>query len=365
VVPLEGNVVSVLASSAQRPVALRLAAMGLVIVALFGVGGWLLLTSAGAGAKLEGGAVFGIGTGMLALTLGMRHAFDADHISAIDNTTRQIIARGRRPVSVGFFFSLGHSSVVLVLTIFIYLGVGAIGPELSEHGSMLNQISSVVGTAVSGVFLYLIAGLNVVVLISLIRAFGRARRGQFDRDGFDLQLRRRSVMGRILERFSGGVDRSWKIYPIGILFGLGFDTATEVGLLVLSGGAVASGLSFTAVISLPLLFAAGMCVFDTIDGIFMNISYGWASDQPVRRVYYNAVVTGLSVVVAVAIGTAEILGLVGTQLGLGGQFWRGIENLDLNSVGYVVVALFVAVWVIALFLWKALRIGGQRAVHSV
>ena len=348
----------------KRSARLRIAGMGVVVASLFLAGGWLLLGSAGAGTRLAGGGVFGFGTGMLALTLGMRHAFDADHISAIDNATRQIIARGRKPVSVGFFFSLGHSSVVFVLAILIYFGVGAIGPQLSQSGSLLREVSAVVGTATSGVFLCLIAGLNIVVLVSLIRALGRARNGQFDREIVDRRLRSRSVMGRIFGRFSGGVDRSWKIYPIGILFGLGFDTATEIALLVLSGGAVASSLSFTAVISLPLLFAAGMCVFDTIDGIFMNAAYAWAAEQPVRRVYYNAVVTALSVVVAAAIGTIEILGLLGSQLRLDGLFWRAIENLDLNNVGYIVVGLFVAVWVTAILMWKVLKIGGQRAVHS-
>ena len=271
--------------------------------------------------------MFGVGTGILALTLGMRHAFDADHIAAIDNTTRKLMAEGKRPMSVGFFFSLGHSTVVFVLTVLLDLGLRAVDAQVHHGASGLHDVTGVVGTTVSGAFLYVIAALNVVVLLSIVRVFRDLRRGRFDDDELERQLDQRGLMNRFFGPLARRVDAPWKMYPVGILFGLGFDTATEVALLVLSGTAVASGLPFWAILSLPVLFAAGMSLFDTLDGCFMNFAYDWAFSQPARKVYYNLVITGLSVTVAFFIGTVELLGLLGTEAGWQGGFWHTVGGL--------------------------------------
>ncbi len=330
---------------------MSLAGMAATIVGLFVVGAALLFAAAPHHYHLSKTEVFGLGTGMLALTLGMRHAFDADHISAIDNTTRKLMAEGKRPMSVGFFFSLGHSSVVFVLAVLLNFGIRALDQQVKNGSSGLHQVTSVIGTSVSGTFLYVIAGLNIVILLSIIRAFRDMRRGQFDEEELERQLEQRGLMNRFFGPLARRVDAPWKMYPVGILFGLGFDTATEVALLVLSGTAVASGLPFWAILSLPLLFAGGMCLFDTLDGCFMNFAYGWAFSRPIRKVYYNMVITGLSVAVAFLIGTIELVGLAGSELDLHGSFWDTMGSFNINSAGYVVVGLFVAAWVVALAIW--------------
>jgi high-affinity nickel-transport protein len=286
--------------------------MGGVVVALHVVGFVLLFAAIPYHYHLSKTQLFGIGTGILAYTLGMRHAFDADHISAIDNTTRKLMAEGKRPLSVGFFFSLGHSSVVFALTVVLNLGIRSIASQVRSNGSRLHQVTQVVGTSVSGTFLYLIAALNVVILVSIVRVFLDMRRGKYDDEQLEAQLNQRGLMNRFFGPLARRIDTPWKMYPIGVLFGLGFDTATEVALLVLSGTAVASGLPFWAILSLPVLFAAGMSLFDTLDGCFMNFAYGWAFARPIRKVYYNITITGLSVVVGSFIGTVELLGLVST-----------------------------------------------------
>ncbi|HVX20488.1 MAG TPA: HoxN/HupN/NixA family nickel/cobalt transporter [Acidimicrobiales bacterium] len=335
---------------------LRLAAMAVTVAGLFVVGFGLLLAAAPHHYRLSSTAVFGVGTGILALTLGMRHAFDADHISAIDNTTRKLMADGKRPLSVGFFFSLGHSSVVLVLTVLLNFGIRALDHQVGDDGSGLHRVTGVVGTAVSGTFLYLIAALNVVILLSILRAFADLRRGRYDEAELERQLERRGLMNRFFGPLARRLDSPWKMYPVGVLFGLGFDTATEVALLVLSGTAVAGGLPFWAILSLPLLFAAGMSLFDTLDGCFMNFAYGWAFSRPVRKVYYNLVITALSVAVALFIGTVELLGLLGTAAGWHGGFWGTVAGFDINTAGFVIVGLFVVAWVVALVAWRVGRI---------
>ena len=325
--------------------------MAACIAALFVVGFVLLFSAAPHHFHLSKTQVFGFGTGLLALTLGMRHAFDADHIAAIDNTTRKLMAEGKRPLSVGFFFSLGHSSVVFVLSIILNFGVRALVGQVSNRGSTLHNVTGLVGTGVSGTFLYLIAALNVVILVSIYRAFRGLRTGQFDEEELERQLQQRGLMNRFFGPLARRVDTPWKMYPIGVLFGLGFDTATEVALLVLSGTAVASGLPFWAILSLPLLFAAGMSLFDTLDGCFMNFAYGWAFSRPIRKVYYNLVITGLSVAVAFLIGTVELLGLLGSELNLSGGFWTTMANFNLNAAGFAIVGLFVVTWVVALGVW--------------
>jgi high-affinity nickel-transport protein len=325
--------------------------MGATIALLFGLGFGLLFAAAPRHYHLSHTELFGIGTGLLALTLGMRHAFDADHISAIDNTTRHLMAQGRRPLSVGYFFSLGHSSVVLALAVLLNFGLKAIGGQVQDHGSGLHRVTGIVGTTVSGVFLYLIAALNVVILVSIVRAFRELRTGAFDEAELEHRLQQRGLMNRFFGPLARRVDTPWKMYPLGVLFGLGFDTATEVALLVLSGTAVAGGLPLWAVVSLPLLFAGGMCLFDTLDGCFMNFAYGWSFSRPVRKVYYNLVITGLSVAVAFAIGTIELLGLLSAELGLHGRFWDALGHFDLNTAGFCIVGLFVLTWVVALAVW--------------
>ncbi|HEX9033742.1 MAG TPA: HoxN/HupN/NixA family nickel/cobalt transporter [Streptosporangiaceae bacterium] len=315
--------------------------------------GWGLLIAAASGHYRVGpGQVFGVGTGILAYTLGMRHAFDADHIAAIDNTTRKLVGEGKRPLSVGFFFSLGHSSVVFVLAMLLNFGIRGLGAQLKNGGSSLHQVTTVVGTAVSGGFLYLIAALNLVVLVGIIKMFASMRSGQYDEEQLEAHLASRGLINRLLRPLNRRVDTPWKMYPIGVLFGLGFDTVTEIALLVLAGSAVVSGLPFYAVLSLPILFAAGMSLFDTADGCFMNFAYDWAFARPVRKLYYNLTITGLSVVVAFLIGTIEVLGLLAHQAGLRGGFWSFMANFNLNTAGFAIVGVFAVTWIIALAIWR-------------
>jgi nickel/cobalt transporter (NiCoT) family protein len=282
----------------------------------------------------------------------MRHAFDADHIAAIDNTTRKLVQDGKRPLSVGFFFSLGHSTIVFVMALLLNFGIRALDQQVKNDGSGLHNITGIIGTAVSGTFLYLIALLNLVVLISIVKVFLEMRRGSYDDKELERQLDSRGLMNRIFGGYAKRIDAPWKMYPVGVLFGLGFDTATEVALLVLAGTAVVSGLPFYAILSLPILFAAGMCLFDTADGCFMNFAYDWAFARPVRKVYYNLTITGLSVFVAVFIGTIEILGLIGQEYGLSGGFWSFMANFNINTAGFVIVGVFVLTWAVALSVWR-------------
>jgi nickel/cobalt transporter (NiCoT) family protein len=338
----------------------RLASMLTVIVALHLVG-WITLVLIVDPARLSlGGKAFGIGVGLTAYTLGLRHAFDADHIAAIDNTTRKLMGDGQRPLAVGFFFSLGHSTVVFALALLLATGVKAIVGPVEDDSSTLHHYTGLIGTSVSGVFLYLIAFLNVIVLVGILRLFARLRRGDYDleKDEAELeqQLQNRGLLNRLLGRFTESITKSWHMYPVGLLFGLGFDTATEVALLVLAGTSAAAGLPWYAILCLPVLFTAGMCLLDTIDGSFMNFAYGWAFSSPVRKIYYNITITGLSVAVALLIGSIELLGLFAGQLGWGGPFWDWLGGLNLNVVGFVVVGMFVLTWAIALLIWHYGRI---------
>ena len=315
--------------------------------------GWGLLIGLVAPNNYSIGAsqVFGIGLGITAYTLGMRHAFDADHIAAIDNTTRKLMADGKRPVSVGFWFSLGHSSVVFGLCILLSLGVRALAGQVQDGGSTLQTTTGLIGTAVSGVFLMIIGILNLVVLRQIMGVFRAMRRGEYDEDELDEHLDKRGFMNRFLGKVTKTVTKSWHMYPIGLLFGLGFDTATEVSLLVLAGGAAAFQLPWYAILTLPILFAAGMSLFDSIDGCFMNFAYGWAFAKPVRKVYYNITITSLSVAVALIIGTIEVVSIVVEKLDIttGPLVWIG--SLDLNYVGFAIVGLFVVTWSVALAVW--------------
>jgi high-affinity nickel-transport protein len=316
------------------------------------VAGWLMLAAAVSGHyHISQTEIFGFGTGALAYTLGMRHAFDADHIAAIDNTTRKLVGEGKRPLSVGFFFSLGHSSVVFVLAVLLNFGIRGLDEQVKDSGSHLQYTTNIIGTCVSGFFLFLIAAFNIVILAGILKVFKQMRAGAYDDAQLEEQLNKRGLMNRFLGRLSRRVDASWKMYPIGFLFGLGFDTATEVALLVLAGTAVVGGLPFYAILSLPILFAAGMSLFDTADGCFMNFAYDWAFARPVRKVYYNLTITGLSVFVAIFIGAIELLGLLGQDNNLGGGFWTFLANFNINTAGFIIVGVFVVTWIIALSVW--------------
>jgi high-affinity nickel-transport protein len=314
--------------------------------------GWTMLTAAlGGHYQINKTTVFGVGTGALAYTLGMRHAFDADHIAAIDNTTRKLVGEGKRPLSVGFFFSLGHSSVVFVLAVLLNFGIRGLDNQVKNSSSNLQHTTTVIGTLVSGGFLFLIAALNIVILASIMKVFREMRAGRYDDEELEEQLAKRGLMNRFLGGFARRVDAPWKMYPVGFLFGLGFDTATEVALLVLAGTAVVGGLPFYAILSLPILFAAGMSLLDTADGCFMNFAYDWAFAKPVRKVYYNLTITGLSVFVALFIGAVEVLGLLAQDGHLSGPGWAWLENFNINTAGFVIVGVFVLTWVVALSIW--------------
>jgi nickel/cobalt transporter (NiCoT) family protein len=342
----------------------RLGVMLAVIVALHLIGWFTLLLIVEPARLSVGGKAFGIGVGLTAYALGLRHAFDADHIAAIDNTTRKLMSDGQRPLAVGFFFSLGHSTVVFTLAVLLAIGAKAIVGPVEDDSSALHHYTGLIGTSVSGVFLYLIALLNVIVLVGILRVFGRMRRGEFDEAELERQLDSRGFLNRFLGRFTRSITKSWHMYPIGLLFGLGFDTATEIALLVLAGTSAAAGLPWYAILCLPVLFAAGMCLLDTIDGSFMNFAYGWAFSNPVRKIYYNITITGLSVVVALLIGSVELLGLFADQLGWRGPFWDWVAGLDLNTVGFVIVAIFVLTWALALLVWRWGRIEEKWAVTT-
>jgi high-affinity nickel-transport protein len=307
--------------------------------------------------------VFTVGIGMTAYTLGLRHAFDADHISAIDNTTRKLIQDGQRPLSVGFWFSLGHSSIVFALAFLISIGVRTLDGPVRSGRSSLHQAFGTIGTGVSGAFLYLIAAINIVILLGIIRVFREMKTGRYDEAALERQLNSRGFMNRFFGRLTQTVSRPRQMYPIGALFGLGFDTATEVALLVIAGTAGAAGLPWYAVLCLPILFAAGMSLMDSIDGSFMNFAYDWAFSQPVRKVFYNLTITGLSVAIALIIGTIEIGGLLAARLSLTGSFWVWLQGIDLNALGLVIVGLFVATWAVALFVWRVGRIEERWSAH--
>jgi high-affinity nickel-transport protein len=302
--------------------------------------------------------VFTIGVGVLAYTFGLRHAFDADHIAAVDNATRKLLAddTGRKPLSLGFWFSLGHSTIVFTLALLLSLGVKALAGPLESDDSALHSIAGVIGAGVSGVFLWVLGLLNLAVLLGIIRVFRQMRSGVYDEAQLEEHLNNRGFMNRLLGGLTRGVRKPWHIYPIGVLFGLGFDTATEVGLLVMAGGAAAFNLPFYAILVLPVLFAAGMCLADTVDGVFMNVAYGWAFARPVRKVFYNIMITSISVAVALIIGTIELLGVLVDEAGITSGPLVAVAHVPLDYAGYGIVGLFVVTWVVALAVWRIGRI---------
>ena len=329
----------------------------MAFIALLHAVGWGALIFIVAPENLKvGTTAFGIGVGVTAYVLGMRHAFDADHIAAIDNTTRKLLQQGRQPRSVGFWFSCGHSTVVFALTLLIVSGIGAIAKPVLNEGSALHLVTGLVGTIISAGFLLGIAALNIVVLADIWAVFRRMRAGHFDEAALERRLDGRGAVSRLITRGMRSVTEPWQMYIVGLLFGLGFDTATEIALLVVAGSGAASGLPWYAVLCLPILFAAGMSLFDTLQGSFMTYAYGWALARPLRKIYYNLVITGLSVAVALIIGSIEVIGLVGERLQPRGLAWDWIASLDLNLIGFAVAGLFVATWLVAGAIWKFGRI---------
>ncbi|MGO9430023.1 HoxN/HupN/NixA family nickel/cobalt transporter [Rhodoblastus sp.] len=297
-----------------------------------------------------------LGTAMLAYSFGLRHAFDADHIAAIDNVTRKLMQEGKRPVGVGLFFSLGHSTIVVGLSIAIAITATA----LQSQFDTFKTVGSVIGTSVSALFLFVIAFANMLVLISIYRTFRTVKSsGCFVEEDLDLVLTNWGVLGRLFRRFFRVIERSWQMYPLGVLFGLGFDTATEVGLLGISATQASEGLSIWSILVFPALFTAGMTLIDTTDSMLMLGAYGWAFVKPIRKLYYNLTITAVSVIVAVIVGGLETLNLIGGRLGLtdGGGFWGAIGALNDNFgiLGYVIVGVFIASWIISYVVYRLNR----------
>jgi len=325
---------------------LRLAGFAAAVAALNAVGWGLFVYYSRSYPALAG-------LGTLAYTFGLRHAFDADHIAAIDNTTRKLLQEGKRPLGVGFFFSLGHSTIVFALAAGLALAAGTV----KSHIPAFQEYGGYIGAGVSGTFLLVIGILNLIVLLDIVRIYRELQHGDYDRERLERRLLDRGFLNRFfLGRPLRLVSRSWQMYPLGVLFGLGFDTATEVGLLALAAGVASHSVPFLAVLSLPILFAAGMSLMDTADGAFMSQAYGWAFSNPIRKVYYNITVTSLSVTVALAIGSVELLQVLATRLELDSGFWSWLTALDFETLGYGIVALFVLTWIVSLAIWKTRRI---------
>ncbi len=291
-----------------------------------------------------------LATAFIAYGLGLRHAVDADHIAAIDNVTRKLMQEGKRPITVGFFFALGHSTVVLGASIVIALTAAS----LQQRFPGLIDVGGVVGTSVSALFLFAIAMINVVVLASVYRLVRRVRRGEsYAEEQLDVFLAQRGLLGRLFRIIFRLISRSWHMYPLGFLFGLGFDTATEIGLLGISAAEASKGLSIWSILVFPALFAAGMSLVDTSDGVLMIGAYGWAFTNPVRKLYYNLSITGISVVVAVVVGAIETFGLIAENFGLSGGIWSFAQS-HLGVIGYLVIGIFLASWLGSFVIGRAM-----------
>ncbi|MHC5938274.1 HoxN/HupN/NixA family nickel/cobalt transporter [Nostoc sp.] len=292
-----------------------------------------------------------LGTAVLAYTFGLRHAVDADHIAAIDNVTRKLMQENKRPVAVGFFFSLGHSTIVVLASVAIALTASTIQKDFPSF----QKVGGLIGTSVSALFLLAIAAINMVVLWDVYKTFQSVKRGgTYDDQSLDEFLNQRGLLGRFFRPLFRLIDSSWKMYPLGFLFGLGFDTATEVGLLGISASQAAKGLPIWSILLFPALFTAGMSLVDTTDGILMLGAYGWAYVKPIRKLYYNMTITFVSVLVAVIIGGIEALSIIGDQLELKGWFWDFISNLSDNfgTIGYLIIGIFVLSWLLSTFIYK-------------
>lgn len=341
-------------------------AMVAAVVLLLHVFGWgvLIFGVAPQHITLGSAGVFGVGLGVTAYLLGVRHAFDADHIAVIDNTTRKFVGEDTRSLSAGFWFSLGHSSVVFGLALLLAFGVHALaGPVQNEDSPML-QTLGLIGSLVAGTFLILIGLTNLFAAVGIAKIFRAMRSGQFDEAELERQLQQRGFLARLLGGVMRRVSKPWHLYPVGFLMGLGFDTATQVALLVLAAGAAAFTLPWYAILVLPVLFAAGMSLFDSLDGVFMSRAYGWAFLQPIRKVYYNLTVTVLSVIVALVIGVIVLAGLLVERLGITTGPLAFIGSADLGFVGFAIVGLFVLSWIVALGIWRFGRIEERWAARA-
>lgn len=293
-----------------------------------------------------------LGFSLLAYTLGLRHAFDADHIAAIDNTIRKLIQQKEDPTGIGFFFSLGHSSVVFIMAI-----ITAVSMHWAQQNiPQLQTIGGLIGTAVSGGFLILIGLMNLYIWFDLYRLFLEMRRGVHDEENLDQLLLNRGLISRFFKPLYRLINKSWHVYPLGFLFGLGFDTASEVALLAISANSATQAVPISGILSLPILFAAGMSLLDTADGVFMTTAYHWAFSTPLRKIYYNLSVTGLSVIAALGIGLIELTQIIASKLGLSGGFFGWIRNLNFGGIGYLLVCLFIVSWLLSLLIWKILRL---------
>ena len=336
----------------------RMAAMFLFILAI-NVAGWgifiVYVMPHHFDYRGEGGARglgVGLGVAITAWFLGFRHAFDADHISCIDNTTRKLMGDGKRPLGSGFFFSFGHSTIVVAVGVGITIAARAVFGAVVNPSSAYETAGGAIGTALSAGFLYLIAILNLIVLAGIFKVFREMRRGTYDEEQLEAQLQTRGLMYRFFGRFMRSINHTWQLYFVGLVFGIGFDTATEVVLLAATAYAAIQGLPYYAVLALPFLFSGGMMLFDTLDGCFMNFAYGWAFARPVRKVYYNLVITGLSIGAAFIIGTIEILGVLTTEAHLHGAFWNLMAGFNINLAGFCIAGLFIGVWAAALAYWR-------------
>ena len=292
-----------------------------------------------------------LGTALLAYGFGLRHAVDADHIAAIDNVTRKLMQEGKRPISVGFFFAMGHSSVVLLAA----AGVAATATVLSTHFEQFKSVGGVIGTSVSALFLFVIATANLFILRSVWRTWQHVRAGgRYVDEDFDILLNSRGVLARLFRPLFRIVTKSWHMFPLGFLFGLGFDTATEVALLGISATQAAQGVSIWSIMVFPALFAAGMSLIDTTDGVLMLGAYDWAFVKPIRKLYYNLTITLVSVIVAFLVGGIEALGLIGDKLSLSGWFWDSIGalNENFNNLGFIIIGVFIATWIVSIVIYR-------------
>jgi high-affinity nickel-transport protein len=292
-----------------------------------------------------------LGTAVLAYTFGLRHAVDADHIAAIDNVTRKLMQSGKRPISVGLFFALGHSTVVVVASIFVALAVSALQSKFAGF----KEVGGLIGTGVSAFFLLVVALANIVILVSVYRLFTAVKRGErFIEEDLNVLLAQRGIIGRALRSLFSIISKSWHMYPLGLLFGLGFDTATEIALLGIAASQGSEGMSMWSILVFPALFTAGMSLVDTTDAVLMVRAYGWAFIKPIRKLYYNMTITLVSVIVALVIGGVEALGLIGRKLDLTGSFWQGIEALNENfgALGYLIIAIFILSWMISVIIYR-------------
>ena len=341
----------------------RRALIGLVAAVIgLNVVGWGVLLIAVAPQQLSLGdsRVFGVGVGLTAFLLGARHAFDADHIAIIDNTTRKLVGEGTRSLGTGFWFALGHSSVVFGLALLLALGVRAIADPVQDDGSSLQHSLGIIGSVAAGTFLILIGLMNLSALVGIVHVYRHLRAGTFDEDELHHHLHNRGLLARLFRRAIARVRKPWHLYPVGLLMGLGFDTATQVALLVLAGGSAAYALPWYAVLVLPVLFTAGMTLFDTIDGLFMTRAYRWAVLDPSRKLFYNFSVTALSVAIALSIGSIVLLQLVAEELDPAPLRW--VAGLDLDYVGFVLVGVFVVAWVASVGTFQLL--GRRRAAEA-